>query len=366
MPDQRVTKLAEILVHYSLELKTGQTVWLRTVPVAQELNLAFYEQAIRAGAHVFVDQAIPGAEEVFYRHGSDAQLEFLAPHRKLVAETYDASLRVWADENSRALAGVDPRRLARHRKAWAATFDGVMKRSAQGKYRWCVTMHPTNGMAQDANMSLADYTDFVYAACMLQESDPVSFWRAEGMKQRQLIAWLKGRKEVVLRGADIDLKLSVAGRDFERSDGLYNLPDGEIFTSPVDDSAEGWVRFRYPGIYDGQEVEDIELTFKDGEVVKERASRNQELLTALLGTDDGARRLGEWGIGTNYGITRFSRNMLFDEKIGGTVHFAVGQSFPECGGINSSGLHWDMLCDMADSEIRVDGETFYRNGQFAI
>jgi aminopeptidase len=169
-----------------------------------------------------------------------------------------------------------------------------------------------------------------------------------------------------MKGSSIDLRLSIAGRRFETSDGQFNFPDGEIFTSPVENSAEGWVRFKYPAIYDGQEVEDIELWFEGGKVIKERAGRNGELLTTLLNTDVGARVLGEWGIGTNYGITRFSRNMLFDEKIGGTIHLAVGQSFPECGGNNESGLHWDMLCDMADSEIIVDGDLFYRNGKFSL
>jgi len=366
MPDPRVLKLAQIMVHYSLDLKPGQQVWLRTAPIAQEFNLAFYELAVKAGVYVLVDQAIPGAEEAYYKYASDQLLDFVPPHRRLLAETFDASLRVWADENTRSLAGVNPRRIARGKRAGVDLFKTVMKRSAEGTYRWCVTVHPTPAMAQDANMSLADYADFVYEAGMLHEADPVAFWRAEGEKQAELIAWLKGRKHVVLKGSNIDLALSIDGRTFQRSDGLYNFPDGEIFTSPVDDSAKGWVRFKYPGIYDGQEAEDIELWFEAGKVVKEKASKNQELLTSLLNTDDGARRLGEWGIGTNYGITRFSRNMLFDEKIGGTVHFAVGQSFPECGGTNESGLHWDMLCDMADSEIKVDGELFYRNGKFAL
>jgi aminopeptidase len=366
MADSRVLKLAEIMVEYSLELKPGQQVWLRTSPVAQEFNLAFYEKAVRAGAYVLVDQSIPGAEEAYYKHAPDALLDFVPPHRMLVAETFDASLRVWADENTRALAGVDPKRLARGRKAGAKLFKTVMERAASGAYRWCVTVHPTAAMAQDANMSLADYSDFVYGAGMLNESDPVAFWRAEGKKQEQLIAWLKGRQQVQLRGANIDMQLAIEGRSFEKSDGLYNFPDGEIFTSPVDESATGWVRFRYPAIYDGQEVEDIELWFEGGKVVREKAGKNQPLLTSLLDTDEGARRLGEWGIGTNYGISRFSRNMLFDEKIGGTIHFAVGQAFPECGGKNESGLHWDMLCDMADSEIKVDGEVFYRNGKFSM
>ena len=211
-------------------------------------------------------------------------------------------------------------------------------------------------------MSLADYTEFVYGAGMLNEEDPVAFWRQEGERQKKLASWLAGHEQVVLKGANIDLTLSIKERRFEISDGKYNFPDGEIFTSPVEDSVNGWVRFKYPAIYDGQEVSDIELRFENGRVVEEKAAKNREFLTSLLNLDEGARTLGEWGIGTNYGIQRFSKNMLFDEKIGGTIHLAVGAGFGECGGKNESGLHWDMLCDMADSEIMVDNELFYRNG----
>ena len=183
MPDPHVVKLAQIMADYSLDLKPGQQVWLRTSPVAQEFNLAFYEQAVRKGAHVLVDQSIPGAEEALYKYAPDALLDFIPPYRRLVAETFDASLRVWADENTRSLAGVDPKRLARSRKAGAELFKGLMKRTAEGTYRWCVTVHPTPAMAQDANMSLADYADFVYQAGMLNEADPVAFWREEGRQQ---------------------------------------------------------------------------------------------------------------------------------------------------------------------------------------
>jgi aminopeptidase len=217
-------------------------------------------------------------------------------------------------------------------------------------------------MAQDADMSLADYAEFVYAAGMLNEEDPVCFWREQGEKQRRLVSWLDGREQAVLKGENVDITLSIKGRKFDVSDGKYNFPDGEIFTSPVEDSVNGWIRFKYPAIYDGREVSDIELWFEDGRVVKEKAARNQEFLTSLLNLDAGARVLGEWGIGTNYGIQRFTRHMLFDEKIGGTIHFAVGAGFPECGAKNQSGLHWDMLCDMAQSEITVDGDLFYKDG----
>ena len=177
---------------------------------------------------------------------------------------------------------------------------------------------------------------------------------------------MKGHERVVLKGSDVDITLSVKDRLFEISDGHYNFPDGEIFTSPVEDSLNGWIRFGYPAIYNGQAVTDIELWFENGRVVKEKAAKNQELLISLLDTDAGARTLGEWGIGTNYGIQRFSKNMLFDEKIGGTIHFAVGAGFPECGGRNESGLHWDMLCNMAESEISIDGELFYKDGKTVI
>jgi aminopeptidase len=366
MTDPRVAKLAQVMVGYSLKLKPGQQLWLRTTPLAEELNLAIYEEAVRAGAMVFVDQSIPGAEELFYKHASGQQLDFIAPVAKLIADTFDASLRIWADQNTRALAGIDPKRLARVRKARAEIFRTVMQRTADGTYRWCLTVYPTPGMAQDANMSLANYADFVYGAGLLNEPDPVGLWQAEGRKQGELIKWLKGRERAVLKGANIDLTLSLKGRVFAAADGQFNFPDGEIFTSPVEDSAKGWVRFRYPGIYEGQEIEDIELWFDQGRVTKEKAARNQELLTSLLNTDQGARTLGEWGIGTNYGIQTFTRNMLFDEKMGGTIHLAVGQAFPECGGKNESGLHWDMLCDMAESEITVDGDLFYKNGKFAL
>lgn len=366
MPDPRVAMLAKVMVEYSLALKPGQQFWLRTTPLAQELNLAVYEEAVKAGAYVFVEQSVPGAEEAFYKHASNQLLDFVPPVGKLIVDTFDASLRVWADENTRSLAGIDPKRIARVHKARAVLGKTMMRRTAKGDYRWCITVYPTPGMAQDAGMSLSDYSEFVYGAGLLNEPDPVRLWKAEGKKQEKLVAWLKRRQKASIKGANVDVTLSIKGRTFETSDGRYNFPDGEIFTSPVENSATGWIRFKYPAIYDGQEVEDIELWFEHGKVVKERAGKNQELLTSLLNTDAGARLLGEWGIGTNYGITRFTKNMLFDEKIGGTIHFAVGAGFPECGGKNDSGIHWDMLCDMADSEIKVDGDLFYRNGKFSM
>ena len=215
-------------------------------------------------------------------------------------------------------------------------------------------------------MSLQDYQDFVYGACMVDQEYPVAAWRAMSAEQQRLVDWLAGRQQVRIKGANVDLTLSAAGRTFMNSDGHENFPDGEIFTSPVENATQGWVRFSYPALFGGQEVEDIQLWFEDGMVVKEQAAKGQELLTSLLNTDDGARRLGELGIGTNYNIQRFTKHMLFDEKIGGTIHLAVGAGFPEAGSENTSGIHWDMLCNMAESEITVDGDLFYKDGQFVV
>jgi aminopeptidase len=284
----------------------------------------------------------------------------------MITETFDASLYIQAEHNTRSLSGIDPARMARSRKAGAPLSKIYLERSAKGELRWGLTVYPTHAMAQDADMNLADYREFVYGAGMLNDEDPVAFWKAEGVKQAKLAAWLKGHDKAVLKGSNVDISLSIKERTFIPCDGKYNFPDGEIFTGPVEDSVNGWIRFRYPAIYDSQEITDIELWFENGKVVKEKASKNEELLTALLNTDAGSRYLGEWGIGTNYGIQRFTKNMLFDEKIGGTIHFAVGAGYPESGSKNESGLHWDMLCDMAESEIVVDGDLFYKDGKPAI
>ncbi len=363
MPDPRVTKLAKVLIHYALEIKPGQMLQIRTHPLAEELTLAAYEEAIKAGANVFISNAVPGADEVFLKHASDAQLDFVSPIRKLVAETFDASLNLWTEHNTRELSGIDPSKMARISKAGAGVTKTFYGRAATGALRWCLTAYPSQAMAQEADMSLADYREFVYGAGMLNDDNPVAFWREEGLRQKKIVDWMKGRNQVILKGANIDLKMSVKDRAFIPCDGKVNFPDGEIFTGPVEDSTEGWVRFKYPAIEYGQEVTDIELWFEKGRVVKETATKNQELLTSLLNSDAGARTLGEFGIGTNYGITRFTKNMLFDEKMGGTIHLAVGNGYPESGSKNESGIHWDMLCDMHDAEIKVDGDLFYKDGK---
>jgi aminopeptidase len=366
MSDPRIKKLAQIMTHYSLGIKAGQQVLLQTSPLADEFNLAFIEEVAKAGAHLFTINTIPNADEVFFRNASNKQLDFVSPVRQMIIETFDARMVVESESNTRTLSGIDPKKLARSRKANAPLFQKMLQRIESKQLNWCLTVYPTEAMAQEANMSLNDYREFVYEAGMLNAKDPVALWKAESKKQQKIAQWLKGKNKVALKGANIDMTFSIKGRKFIPCAGNQNFPDGEIFTSPVEDSVNGWVRFKYPAIFDGQEVEDIELWFENGKVVKETARRNQELLTALLNSDSGARYLGEWGIGTNYNIKRFTKNMLFDEKLGGTIHLALGLGFEEAGGGNKSGLHWDMLCDMAKSEIIVDGKLFYKDGKTVI
>ena len=366
MPDPRISKLAKVLVHYSVEVQKGQQVLIRTSPIADELTLAVYEEIMKAGAHPFLTNEVPGTKEAFYKFASDEQLDFVSPIDKLIIETFDAYIHLWADYNTRDLSGTDPNRFARSRKAHAAINLKFLNRVAEGKMRWSLTVYPNYAMAQEADMSLRDYAEFVYSAGMLNEEDPVVFWRAEAAKQQQLIKWMQGHDNAVLKGSNVDIRLSVKDRPFIECAGKENFPDGEIFTGPVEDSVNGWIRFKYPAIFSGQEIHDIELWFENGMVVKEKASRNQELLTSALNTDAGSRFLGEWGIGTNYGIQRFTKNMLFDEKIGGTIHFAVGAGYPESGSKNESGLHSKLLCDMSHAEITVDGDLFYKDGNTVI
>ena len=366
MTDPRIQKLAQVLVHYSLGLQPGEDFSLSSEPLAEELSLAVYEEAIKAGANVLVQNQLPGFEEIFFKLGNDSQIQYISPVNRLVIENFPAMLIIEAERNTRELTNVDPSRLALRRRARASLFARMLERIATGELRWCLTVFPTHASAQDADMSLREYQDFVYSAGMLDLPDPVAAWREEDARQQRLIAWLAGKDQVTLKGKDLDLRLSIGSRSFQGASGKENFPDGEIFTSPVEESVNGWVRFAYPCIYDGREVIDVELWFEDGKIVKEKAAKGQDFLTALLNTDHGSRYLGEWGIGTNYQIPRFTKNMLFDEKLGGTIHLAVGAGFPEAGSKNESGVHWDMLCNMADSEIQVDGELFYKDGKFMV
>jgi aminopeptidase len=245
--------------------------------------------------------------------------------------------------------------------------DAQMRRGADKSLRWMSTLYPTSAYAIEAEMGTEDYQSFFYRACHVDETtaDPVAYWRSVQAEQQQVIDRIKGHDRVDVRGPNAELSLSIKGRSMANACGEQNMPDGEIYTGPVEDSAHGWVRYTYPAMYQGRIVEGIELTFEKGKVVKASAQKNEELLFKMLETDPGARYLGEFAIGTNFEIDRFSRSILLDEKIGGSFHMALGAGYPETGSVNKSAIHWDMICDIRqDSEIRMDGDLLYRNGRF--
>ncbi len=367
MTDPRPTKFAQLLVDYSTTVKPGDRVAITSTTVAAPLMQAIYARVLEKGGYPHLLLDVPNQDKLFFEHASDELLGFVPQFHQMAFEQFDVLIKVRAETNPRSLSKIDAARLAARQKALAGLLQAQMRRGADGSLRWMSTLYPTRGYASEAGMKLKEYQDFVYAANHVDDNtpDPVAHWQEVGRQQQRAIDWLAGRDQVTLRGPNVDLRLSIQGRVFKNSCGFHNLPDGEIFTGPVENSVNGWVRFTYPAIYQGRAVEGIELRFEEGRVVQASAEKNQDYLIQLLDSDAGSRYLGEFAIGTNFQINRFTHSILFDEKIGGTFHMALGAGYPETGSLNKSVIHWDMICDMrADAEIRVDGELMYQNGQF--
>lgn len=370
MPDPRISNLARILVEHSVDVQPGSTVHIGCWPFAPRALPYVHEIAhavLRAGGYPLIDLEPEFFEGLLIAEGNDSQLAFVDPRLMLMARDFDRSIVLTCEENTHRLSGVDPQRQALRARSFAEYHEITNRRSAEGSFRWVLTLVPTSGYAQDADMSLEAYEDFFFRATFADRDNPVERWKQMQEFQENLVAWLKGRKKVEIKGPNVDLSLSIEGRPFINCYGDGNIPDGEIFTAPVEDSAQGWIRFTYPAIYGGREVVGVELQFEKGKVVKATAEKGEAILQAALDMDKGARVLGEFGIGTNKSIDRFTKNTLFDEKIGGTIHLAVGFGYPESGSQNVSALHWDMICDMQDGgRILVDGALFYDSGEFHI
>ena len=366
MTDPRHVKLAQVLVHHSLETKPGDKMILLGSPTAAPLLREVYREATRAGAFVTPFLSLPGAAEIKQRLASEEQLGYSSPFDEFMINHFDTLLNIGAEENTKALSGSDPQRLALAQQARQPMLRRYMERTAAGELRWCGTLFPNNAAAQDAGMSLSDYEDFVYGAELLDADDPIAAWRKVYTEQQRIIEYLSAHDEIHIVAPGTDLTYRVGGRTWINAAGERNFPDGEVFTGPIENSATGTVRFSYPAVYNSNEVEDVRLRFENGKVVEATAGRGVEFLRAMLDQDEGARFLGEVAFGLNYGITRFSRNILFDEKIGGTMHMALGMSYPETGGVNRSALHWDMICDLREGEVFADGERCYAAGRFII
>ncbi len=367
MTDPRVKKFAELLVNYSTHVKPGDWVHVEGDIQAAPLVREIVASALRAGGNVTYGLLDDETTEIFLQNANEDQLSWEDPLDLHSIKEANVLIFVNAPQNTRSLKGIDPAKMQariRGRNEWHQVY---MKRSATGELRWTLTNYPTHALAQDADMSLSDYENFLYAATFVDREDPVAEWEKIRIDQEKLVQRLTGKQEVIIRGPNVDIKMSVAGRKFINSFGDLNMPSGEVFTSPVEDSVNGWVKFTYPAIFRGREVDGIYLEFKDGKVIKASAEKDEEYLIKMLDTDEGSRYLGELGIGTNYGIQQFTRDILFDEKIGGTFHLAIGSGFEEAGGKNFSAIHWDFICDARiDTEMMIDGVTFYKNGKFLI
>jgi aminopeptidase len=365
MDDPRVGHLADLLTGYSLELRPGDVVRLDGGSIASPLLLALVRSAVTRGAHPYPHIVVDGVAEILLQDGSDEQIEWVSPVERSEIETVDAMVTVWGDENTRSLSGVHPDKRARQLAARRELRELRWVRIDAGQLRWVGTLFPTNGHAQDAGMSLHDYERFVYRACHCEDGgDAAAHWRSTAAALESRARSLADVQELRIVGPDTDLTVGVEGRTWVVADGHLNMPDGEVFTSPLETRTSGEIRFQFPAIYEGREVDDVRLRFDAGEVVSAEAARGGDYLAALLETD-GARRLGEVAFGLNYEVDRFTGNILFDEKIGGTMHFALGASFRSTGGQNKSGLHWDMICDLReDGEVYADGELVWKAGRF--
>lgn len=366
MADPRVDRLARVLVHYSMKVRKGDLVRIGGPALAAPHIAAAYREVLLAGGHPTVRVTVDGLDEMFLKLSSDEQLRFVSELDRREVEVLNCELRYLGAYNTRALTRIPPERMRIRREATRELMGRFMERAAKRELRWCLTQAPAQADAQEAEMSLADYEDFVYRAGHVDKDDPVAEWQRVEREQAAVAKRLGTMRTIRIVAPDTDLTVGVEGRTWISAAGEHNFPDGEVFTGPVETSTNGTVRFTFPAIYGGREVTGIRLTFKDGRVTEASADKGEEFLRSMLDIDPGARVLGEFAFGLNYGIQQFTRNILFDEKIGGTVHMALGAAYPDTGGKNQSGLHWDMILDLRNSsgEARADGEVVYRNGRF--
>jgi aminopeptidase len=368
--DPRVEKYAKILVEHSTRVEPGDRILIEGTIAAEPLVREIFIQILEKGGIPHPLIALPGMmpfsqDEMYLTYAKETQLDFVPTFYKLAYDQFEGRIRIHSATNTRGTTNIDPLKSQRRGKALSSITEAQMRRGAQGKFKWVTTLYPTDGYAQDANMSLKEYEDFVFAAVHANEEDPIAYWKGTATEQQKAIDFLSNRSQITLRGPNVDLTLSIKGRIFENSIGIFNMPDGEIFTGPVEESVNGWVKYTFPAIYGGVAVEGAELTFTNGRVETAKADKNQDYLLKMLESDAGSRYIGEFAIGTNKDITRFTGNILFDEKIGGSFHMALGAGYPETGSKNKSAIHWDMICDLRkDSEILADNQLFYKNGRF--
>ena len=363
-------KAAMLAVQYAVNVEPGDLVLIQGSEVANDLIKAVYIETLKAGGHPIVQSGINGIDVARFKYSSDEQLAYINPIKKFIISKAQKMIQVYADNNRQKMALIDPEKIKLTRSS--PEFMEMMKihqeRVAKKELKWTIVPYPCDSFAQDAKMDTESYKEFIYNALKLDSENPADTWREIEKEQEKLIEILNKVDNIHVLGEDTDLTLSVKGRPWENCCGHRNLPDGEVFTSPIENSINGRIRFTYPGIYQGKEVKNILLEFKDGRVIKGSADEGQELLDSILKIKN-ADLIGEFAIGTNYGIQKFTKNMLFDEKMGGTMHMALGMGYPETKSENTlCPIHWDILKDMKseDSKIIADGKVIYQAGKWLI
>lgn len=367
MVDERLSKIARILVNYSLSLKEGDSLLIQGHEVAIPLIKEVYKEALIKGANPDVRVNVEELQEILYKYGNEEQLKYVSPVIPCSVEKYNATLRISGSNHSKPLVNIDPEKIRRFETAKRNANSAERRRTMSGILRWSITHFPTVAGAMEANMSLSEYEDFVFSACFADKEDPIAEWLKLKEDQQKIADMLMTKDKIRIIARDTDLTLRVGGRTWINSCGTTNLPSGEVYTGPVEDSLNGYIRYSFPAIVSGSQVQDVRLSFENGRVVKAEAQHGEELLNTMINMDAGSRYAGEFAFGTNYGINRFTNNILFDEKIGGTIHIALGAAYPATGSKNESALHWDMLCDMREGgEVYADGELIYKNGRFIL
>ena len=357
-------KYAELLLDYCLEIREGNKLYIKSTTLAEPLLRELYREGTRRGAHVVIDMSFAGQNKIFMDLANDDQLGFASPNYVEAMHEFDAFLVVRAPFNLSEDQNIDPEKRKTRSLALKGLNQAYFNRTASGDLARSLCQYPTQASAQAAGMSLEEYRDFVFKACNLDKEDPKSAWLEVRKNQQAIVDHLNSADVVRYVGEGTDISFSVKDRVWMNSDGRTNMPSGEVFTGPIEDSVNGHVYFKYPSIYRGTEVSGISLEVKDGNVVKWSAEKGGEILDQVFNIE-GARRFGEVAIGTNYNIQKATKNILFDEKIGGTVHMAVGQSYKQTGGINQSPIHWDMIAEMKNGgQIYTDSQLIYENGKF--
>jgi aminopeptidase len=349
--DPRIVEHAKILVEWSTGVKPGDMVVISATPDSHELVVALHKEVAKAGGRVVTLMNSEEAQRAFYEGASDETLQVVPKHLKAITESCDVYIALRSPVNTKALSNVDSKRIMIDNKA-QQEIQGIRL----GK-RWSLTVHPCQTLAQQANMSLEEYRDFVYGATLVN-------WAEESKMLYVMKEHLENHKDIRYIGPETDLYASTEGRIWIASDGKHNMPSGEVFTAPVDDSVEGKIFFDIPFLQQGKVIEGVRLSFEKGEVVDFSAEKEEATLKQIIEIDEGSKRLGEMAIGTNRGIKQYTLNMLFDEKIGDTIHCALGRAYKDNNGTNESAVHVDMIKSMHDGEIFAGDELIYRKGKY--